>query len=263
VSLPPPADTATAVVTGASSGIGAAFARDLAARGHHVTLVARRRERLEQLAAELGEGRAAVIPADLGDPPARDALAAEVERSGRAVEILVNCAGFGVYGTFVESDHARELEQVRVLVEAVVDLTHRWLPGMVQRRRGAVIIVSSASAFTPATYNAGYAAAKAHTLFLGEALHEEVADDGVAVTVVCPGPVKTGFQESSDPQFTERMPGFTWVSAERVAADGLAGAEADRRVVIPGGPAVRAAFAPNRYAPPGLALKVTKRLMTR
>jgi short-subunit dehydrogenase len=263
VSLPPPSETATAVVTGASSGIGAAFARDLAARGHHVTLVARRRDRLEELAAELGDGRAAVVPADLADSAARDALAAEIDASGRAVEVLVNCAGFGVYEPFVHSDRAREIEQVRVLVEAVVDLTHRWLPGMVDRGRGAVLIVSSISGFTPATYNAGYAAAKSHALYLGEALHEEVAADGVAVTVVCPGPVRSEFQATSDAHFTDRMPGPVWVDPETVAAAGLAAAEANKRVVIPGGRAVRAAFAGNRYAPAGLALKVTKRLMAR
>jgi uncharacterized protein len=260
--LPPPSPQATAVVTGASSGIGEQFARQLAARGHHVTLVARRRDRLEALAAELGgPERAAVAATNLAADPSRDALAETVTRGGREVEVLVNCAGFGVYEPFAASDRGRELEQVRLLVEAVVDLTHRWLPGMVARRRGAVITVSSSSGFTPAPYNAGYAAAKAHALFLSEALHEEVAEHGVTVSAVCPGPVRTGFQATSDAAFSERIPAALWVSAERVAADGLAAAEAGKRLVIPGGPAVRAAFAGNRYAPIPLVLEVTKRLM--
>lgn len=144
-----------------------------------------------------------------------------------------------------------------------MDLTHRWLPGMVARRRGAVVNISSTSAFQALPYNAGYAAAKAHVLLLSEALWAEVRDEGVTVTVVCPGPVPTGFQRASDAAFADRLPHAVWVDAGRVAQDALAGAEAGSRVVIPGGIVPRAAFAPNRYAPRGLALAVAKRLMAR
>lgn len=144
-----------------------------------------------------------------------------------------------------------------------MDLTHRWLPGMVARRRGAVVNISSTSAFQALPYNAGYAAAKAHVPLLSEALWAEVRDEGVAVTVVCPGPVPTGFQRASDAAFADRLPHAVWVDAGRVAQDALAGAEAGSRVVIPGGIVPRAAFAPNRYAPRGLALAVAKRLMAR
>jgi short-subunit dehydrogenase len=262
--LPSPSDSSTALVTGASSGIGAAHARALGRRGHHVTLVARRSDRLEALAAELGgDARAAVMPADLADPAARDGLAADVQRGGRDVDVLVNSAGFGVYEPFVESDRERELEQVRLLVEAVVDLTHRCLPGMVSRRRGAVVNLSSTSAFQALPYNAGYAAAKAHVLLLSEALSAEVAEHGVTVTAVCPGPVDTEFQDASDARFAAGFPRAIWVSAERVASDALAAVEAGKRMVIPGGPLVRAAFGPNRYVPPALTLPVAKKIMER
>lgn len=260
--LPAPADSSTALVTGASSGIGEQFARQLSARGHHVTLVARRRDRLEALAAELGgEERATVMAADLGDAPAREGLGAGA--GGRDVEILVNSAGFGVYQPFRSSDRSRELQQVRVLVEAVTDLTHRHFGAMCARGRGAIVNISSTSAFQALPYNAGYAAAKAYVLLLSEALHAEGADDGVTVTAVCPGPVETEFQEVSDAAFAEKLPKQVWVSAERVAADSLKAAEAGKRMVIPGGPLVQAAFAPNRYAPTAVTNVVTKRMMAR
>jgi short-subunit dehydrogenase len=261
VALPEPASISTALVTGASSGIGEQLARALSARGHHVTLVARRAERLERLAAELGN--AAVIPTNLADAAARDALAAAVDGVERAVEVLVNCAGLGVYEPFYRSSRERELEQVRVLAEAPMDLAHRWLPGMVERRRGAIINVSSVSGFQAAPYNAGYAAAKSYMLFLSEALHAEVGGFGVTVTAVCPGPVPTEFQAANDAAFAEKLPKAMWVSAERVAQDALQGAQRGARVVVPGGPIVSAAFYANRYAPRGLVLAVSKRFMAK
>jgi short-subunit dehydrogenase len=261
MAIPAPDNTSTALVTGASSGIGEQLARALAARGHHVTLVARRQERLQRLAGELGE--ASAIAADLTDPDARAALAASVEEGQRHVSVLVNCAGFGVYEPFHRSSRERELEQVRLLVEAPVDLTHRWLGGMVERRAGAVINMSSTSAFQALPYNAGYAAAKAYLLLLSEALHAEVAEFGVSVTAVCPGPVPTEFQQVNEASFAERLPKTVWVSPQRVAQDTLRAADRGARVVVPGGPLVQAAFTPNRYAPRGVAIAVAKRLMSR
>ena len=256
MALPEPKDGSTALVTGASSGIGEQLARQLSARGHHVTLVARRQDRLEKLAAELGN--ASVQAADLARQAQRDELFAALERD---VEILVNCAGFGVYEPFTESDRERELQQVRLLVEAVVDLTHRYLPGMVKRGRGAVINLSSTAGFQPLPYNAGYAAAKSHILLLSEALSAELHGTGVSVTAVCPGPVPTEFQAVSGAKFAEKLPKVTWVSPERVARDALRAASKGKRVVIPGGPHVKLSFAPNRRFPSGLSLPVTRRLM--
>ena len=124
-----------------------------------------------------------------------------------------------------------------------------------------MINLSSTSAFQPLPFNAGYAAAKAHVLYLSEAVNEELKGTGVSVTAVCPGPVPTEFVELNDAQFTQRMPGFTWVTAERVVRDALRAADKGQRSVVPGGALVKAAFVPNRRVPPGLALLVGKRLM--
>jgi uncharacterized protein len=265
MSLPPPSPQSIAVVTGASSGIGEQFARQLSARGHRVALVARSEDRLRMLAEELGgSDRAVVITADLAAPQDRDQLAGRLEELGAEVEVLVNNAGFGVYQPFVESGREREIQQVRLLVEAVVDLMARFLPPMVRRGRGAVINMSSTAGFQPLPYNAGYAAAKGHVLLLSEAVHAEVKDRGVTVTAVAPGPVETGFQDASDASyFAERLPRFTFASAERVARDALDAADRGRISVIPGGVPVRAAFGPNRKMPRWLALPVSKRMMER
>ncbi len=231
-----------------------------------MTLVARRRDRLERLAAELAEQhsvRTEVIAADLAEPSERDELAAEVERRGLTVETLVNNAGFGIYVPFADSDRRRELEQVRLLVEAVVDLDARYVPGMVERRRGAVVNMASTAGFQPLPGNSTYAASKAFVLSHSESLHEEVRGRGVTVTAVCPGPVETEFLEVSEPLFGRRVPRFLWTDAKRVAEESLAAVEAGRRTVVPGGRTIRAAFAPNRVAPSTIALPIARRLFSR
>jgi uncharacterized protein len=262
MALPIPSTDSVAIVTGASSGIGEQFARQLSALGHRVALVARREDRLTALAAELGgPDRAFVIAADLAVPEDRDRMAAKLEELGAQVDILVNSAGFGVYGAFVESGREREVRQVRVDVEAVVDLMARYLPGMVSRGAGAVINISSSSGFFPSTYNAGYAAAKAHVLYLSEAVNEEVRGSGASVTAVCPGPVPTEFAELNEAAIFDKMPKSFRVSAERVVADALSAADKGKRSVIPGRPHVKAFFAPSRLAPPAVVLFLTKRLL--
>ena len=264
MALPEPSAESTALVTGASSGIGEQLARGLARRGHGLTLVARRIEPLERLASELADEhgvRTAAISADLSDAASRDELAAEVERSGRTVEVLVNCAGYGIYGAFLDSGREKELHQLRLLVEAVVDLTARYLPGMVERGRGAIINLSSTAGLQPLPFNASYSAAKAYVDYLSEALHTELRGTGVTVTSVLPGPVRTGFQEASNADhFAARMPGLAFKPAERVAEDALRATERGRRAIIPGGPVVKMAFGPNRVAPRRLQLAVGKRL---
>lgn len=261
--LPPPDPGSTAVVTGASAGIGRELARGLARRGHGVTLVARRRERLEELAGELADAhgiRAEALPADLGDAGDRARLADAIAERQLAVEILVNNAGFGIYGPF-PGPLDRELEQVDVLVAAVVDLNARYLPAMVERGRGTIVNLSSTAGLQALPGNGTYAASKAFVLYHSEALHAETRGTGVTVTAVCPGPVRTEFQETSGPRFQTALPKFTWCDPERVAEDALAAAERGKRTVVPGGPAVRLFFGPNRIAPPGLALAVARRVM--
>ncbi|HSV37650.1 MAG TPA: SDR family oxidoreductase [Nocardioidaceae bacterium] len=236
--LPHPSPTTSALVTGASSGIGAAIARRLAARGHNVILVARRAERLEELATELRAQyavKAEAIPADLADPSSRADLIETVRATGQHVDILVNNAGFATGGHYVASPRDREVEQVRVLVEAVVELTSAFLPDMVERQAGAVLNVASTAGFQPLPYSAGYSAAKAHTLAFSEALHYEVRRKNVAVTALCPGPVNTEFWEVAVDQPIEKsMPRSMWVSIDAVAAAGLRGLERNKRVVVPG-----------------------------
>lgn len=266
MALPPPQAQSTALVTGASAGIGREIARGLAARGHGLTLVARRRERLEELAAQLAAEhgvRAEWLPADLGDAAERARLAEEIAERGLTVEILVNNAGFGTYGRFPSAGLERELEQVNVLVAAVVDLNARYLPGMLERGRGAILNMSSTAGLQPLPGNGTYAAGKAFVLWHSEALHEEARGTGVTVTAVCPGPVQTEFQETSEPMFQDRLPSFVWRGPERVAEDALRAAERGKRSVIPGGLPVRLAFGSNRMAPPRLALAVGRRVMSR
>lgn len=262
MALPPPAPGSTALVTGASSGIGLEIARGLARRGHGVTLVARRRERLEQLAGELSSEfgiRAEVIAADLSDPAQRKDLAAKVAENGLDIDVLVNNAGYGIYEPFASSGWEREMEQLHVLVEAVVDLNARYLPPMLERNRGAILNVSSTSAFQVLPGNGTYAAAKAYVLFHSEALSVETRDTGVTVTASCPGPVRSEFQETSQPLFADQMPEFLWIDSARCAEDSLQALERGKRTVIPGPPAVRAFFGPNRMAPPSLKLAIARR----
>ena len=238
MALPPPAQSSTALVTGASAGIGAEIARSLARRGHGVTLVARREERLRELAGELSAAhgiRAEISACDLGDAADRDRLAAEIADRELEVEILVNNAGFGGFGTFTEQGRERQLDMVRLNVEAVVDLMGRYLPLMEGRGRGAVINEASTAAFQPLPENATYAATKAFVLSLSEAVHLELKSKGVTVTALCPGPVRTEFPEVAGMgDAEERTPGFVWTTPAEVAEQAVSGVEKGRRVVVPG-----------------------------
>jgi short-subunit dehydrogenase len=264
MALPPPAADSTALVTGASSGIGREFARQLAERGYGVTLVARRADRLEELAEELRSQhgvRVEVIPTDLTDQVATDRLIDEIAARGLNVEILVNNAGFGIYAPFGSGDLEREYAQLALLIGAVVQLSGSVLPGMLERGRGTIINLSSSAGFQPLPGNVNYAACKAFVLMHSEGLHDELRPQGITVTAVSPGPVRTEFQETSAPLFADRLPGFIWVGPERVARDGLRAAERGKRSVIPGGPLVSMFLGPNRRIPVSLTAPVTRRLM--
>jgi short-subunit dehydrogenase len=238
MALPPPRDGSTCVVTGASSGIGLEFARQLAGRGLNVFLVARREDRLRDLAAELERDhgvRADIVAADLADAEAVEAVAAGVSERELEVDVLVNNAGFSTVGD-VHLNPDRQLGMVHVNVEALVALTCAFLPGMVDRGRGAVINVASMAAFQPIPSQAVYAATKAFVLSFSEAIWHEVRDAGVAVTALCPGPVATEFVEAAGfKKAQEEMgPSFGWASAEDVACAAIEGVETGKRVVIPG-----------------------------
>jgi uncharacterized protein len=237
MALPPPDPNSTCLVTGASSGIGTEFARQLAAKGYGVFLVARREERLQELAdeIELDHGvRVEVLAGDLEDAAAVEALPGEVAERGLDVEILVNNAGFTTVGD-VHANPERQLGMVRVNCDALVALTSDFLPGMVERGRGAVINVASVAAFNPIPVQAVYAATKAFVLSFSEAVHSELKGTGVTMTALCPGPVATEFVEAGGfKRGEEQMPSFLFSSAEDVARAGINGAEKGKRTVIPG-----------------------------
>ena len=261
--LPAASTAGTALVTGASSGIGVAIAWELAARGHALILVARREERLKSLATELRDHhRVAAEPlaADLADPAERDRLVAEVNSRGRIVEVLVNNAGYGSRGDFVSNERERMVGMVRLNIEAVVDLTARFLPGMVERGRGAILNVASTAAFQPMPGAANYAASKAFVLSFSEAIRTELRGSGVGVTAVCPGPVKTEFGEVAGMGGVENnTPDALWMSAEDVAADAVEGVENDKRVVVPGA-LNRAQSIVGQHSPRALALPLVQRI---
>jgi hypothetical protein len=208
-----------ALVTGASSGIGAALARRLARDGRHLVLVARRADRLETLARELKEAHgivAHVVPKDLTRPGAASELLEEIARRGLTVDWLVNNAGFGTVGRLDQVPVERELEEIRLNVEVLVELTGRCLPGMVARRRGVVMNVASVGGFAPGPYMATYAATKAFVLSFTEAIAAEMRGTGVQVLCVCPGFTRTEFQEQAEVDVSA-LPAFVWMSADQVA----------------------------------------------
>jgi short-subunit dehydrogenase len=251
---------ANALVTGASSGIGAAIARELHGRGHHVVLTARRSDLLAGLSVELGE-RTSVVPADLSRAEDRAALPAQVESLGLQIDILVNNAGLSTMGPQHEADAAAELNVIEVDVAAVVDLCVRFTPAMVSRRRGSVLNVASVGAFGPLPGQAVYGAAKAFVLSYTHALRAELRHSGVTASVLCPGPVHTGFGERagfSDAEAEALLPAPLWVEAADVARDAVDGLEAGRPVIIPGR-YNRAAAAVYHLAPRRLLLPLLAR----
>lgn len=221
-----------ALVTGASAGIGAALARELAARGAKLILTARRRDRLEALAAGFNANgtETRIVVADLNDPAAPQQILAATEGAGVAIDILVNNAGLGQYGAFHTNPEEQELSQVRVNCEAVVRLSRLFIPRMVERRCGWVLIVASTASFQPIPYITTYAATKVFDRFFALGLAAEVAQYGVKVTALCPGPTESEFFDVAGAGvFKDR--GVQ--SAEEVARLGIDALVRGRRTMIP------------------------------
>jgi len=226
----------TVLVTGASSGIGRELARQFAAHGARLILVARRVERLQQLGAELKSNHGAeswIIPCDLADAEATQALLDHLRAAGDQIDILVNNAGFGQLGRFDETDPERLYDMVAVNVAAVTRLTRSLLPGMIARRRGGVLNVASTAAFQPGPNMAVYYASKAYVLLLSEAIYEECSGTGVKVSCLCPGPVDTEFGEDSGMEKSLLFKLGPW-PADKVARAGIRGLRRGKPVVIPG-----------------------------
>lgn len=251
-----------AVITGASSGIGEEFARQLASRGYDLVLVARRTDRLQTLSAKMRDVHkveCVAFEADLARPDERDRLCDALEPDRERLALLVNNAGFGTHGFFHETDLQRELELINVNCAAPVHLTKRILPWMLEQRRGHIVNVASLSAFTPGPVMALYYASKAFLLSFSEALWEECRDTGVVVSALCPGPVRTEFQRSAGISPKARSSGTAPVPVERVVDDALRGLFEGKRVVIPGYQARFAAML-SRIIPKRRALKTVRRI---
>jgi len=226
-------------VTGASAGIGVELASELARRGHGVTLAARRLDRLEQLASDLSSlhgVRAECLAVDLADGDARRALPGRLSELGLEVDVLVNNAGFSTSGRIASSDEERETALVRTNVEAVVSLCSLFVPGMVERRRGAVLNVASTAAFQPIPGQGAYAASKSFVLSYTAALRAETSSFGISVTALCPGPVATEFLEVAEitHEAAGTVPKVMWETPESVAKAGIDALDRNRAVVIPG-----------------------------
>ncbi|MFY9552831.1 MAG: SDR family oxidoreductase [Thermoanaerobaculia bacterium] len=227
----------TALVTGASSGIGLELTKLLARDRHDLALVGRDRERLEEIALGLSQEfgvRATILVHDLAHPAAPEAIARELSERSVAVDILVNCAGFGAYGLFAEIPISTQVEMIQVNVTAPTHLTGIFLPGMLERRRGRILNVASTAAFQPGPLMAVYYATKAYMLSFSEALANETHGTGVTVTALCPGPTLTQFQSRAGFKPVPLLKSPLVMSARDVARDGYEGLMRGKRLVIPG-----------------------------
>lgn len=220
-----------ALVTGASAGLGVEFARQLSKRGYPLVLAARRKERLETLAKELGDARA--VPIDLSKADAAAKLMADLEAKGETIDLLVNNAGFGLIGRFAELDAKRLRQMIDLNVGALMDLCRAAAPAMIERRSGGIINVASTAAFQPGPKMAVYFATKAFVLSFTEALHEELKPHGISVSCLCPGPTHTEFGEVAGFGGNAAFDHVAMGPVE-VVEKGLAGLEKNHAVVVPG-----------------------------
>ena len=223
------------LVTGASSGIGEVFARELAARGSNLVITARSRDKLEALAAELGKKHGVevhVVASDISEANGVDRLCREVDELGVAIHHLVNNAGFGIAGAFAKSDESEQTRMVRLNCEALMRVTRHFVPPLIERGSGGIIHVASTASYQPMPFMATYGATKAFVLSFSVALREEISGRGVRVLALCPGPVPTGFQAAAG--IEPGMERIAALSAEETVRQGLEAYQANDAVCIPG-----------------------------
>jgi uncharacterized protein len=241
------------LITGASAGLGVEFARQCAARGDEVVLVARRKDRLEKLAAEIG-GRAHVITADLSEPDAATKVVAETVDRGMCVRTLINNAGFGLRGRFDELPLIRQLEMIDLNIRALTNLSFVVINDMVLKGGGSILNVASTAAFQPGPNMAVYFATKAFVLSFTEALHEEWKDRGIKVSALCPGPTRTEFGNVAGIKTLGQFDRLA-MEAGPVVRAGLEGHEANKAVVIPGATNKIGAWS-TRFAPRSVVRRI-------
>lgn len=241
-----------ALITGASAGLGVEFARQLSRRGHRLVLAARRKDRLDALATQLGNARAVAI--DLSEEDAAEKLVADIERAGETIDILVNNAGFGLHGRFDKADPKRLRQMIDLNCGSLTDLCRAVAPGMIERRRGRILNVASTAAFQPGPGMAVYFATKAYVLSLSEALHEELRRFGISVTALCPGPTRTEFGDVAGFKTKKSLQRF-FMEAEPVVRQGLDALERNKAVEIAGMLNAIGAFS-TRLVPRSLVRKI-------
>ncbi len=244
------------LITGASAGLGAEFARQCGGRGDELVLVARRRDRLDSLAVELG-GRVHVLVADLSLPDAAASLIDQVEAEGLTVDVLINNAGFGLVGRFGQLSLDRQREMVDLNVRTPTELCRLVLPPMLERGHGAILNLASTAAFQAGPGFAVYFASKAYMLSFTEALHQELKGSGIKVSALCPGPTATEFGTVAGYR-DGRFDGFL-ADAATVAAAGLKGLDRNRAVVVPG-LLNKATAQATRFVPRALLRRIVARL---
>jgi uncharacterized protein len=252
----------TALITGASGGIGYELSKMFAADGYHVVLVARNGKKLTQIAADFCKThntQVTVLAQDLSDPTAPDEIWSTLQAQSITVDVLVNNAGFGKCGSFAESDPAEELDMVQLNVVTLTRLTKLFLPGMIERRFGRILNVGSTGSFAPVPLMAVYGATKAYVLSFSEALAEELHGTGVTVTALCPGVTYTGFQARANVE-NIRMVKSRGMSAQQVAAIGYTAMQRGTSVVIPGFGNWLLAFS-IRFLPRSLVTRLSKQMM--
>jgi len=262
--VPAPSPDARAVVTGASQGIGAALAGELAARGHNLIITARRAEVLADLAARLTEHHGVTVEVravDLADPPQREALADEL--ADRNISILCANAGTATFGAVADLDPAMEKAQVQLNVLGVHDLVLAVLPGMLARRAGGILISGSAAGNSPIPNNATYAATKAFANTFSESLRGELRNTGVHVTLLAPGPVRAEMPNPDEASLVDKLiPDFLWISVEHTAQLSLDGLERNKMRVVPGvtskAMSVASGYAPRAIVTPIVGLVYKK-----
>ena len=245
------------LITGASSGLGARFALAVAAEGSDVLLVARRADRLAQLARTIRDRhgvRAEVIATDLAAPGAPVKLIAEASKRGLAIDTLINNAGFGARGAFSEIDRATQARMIDLNCRALMELCHAALPGMIERGSGGILNVASTAAFQPGPWMSVYYATKAFVLSFSEGLHEEVKAQGIHVSALCPGPTRTEFAEVADMADSALFKRFA-SDPETVVKDGLRALKANKAVEVSG--AMNSVAAGSvRFAPRGVVRRM-------
>ena len=254
----------TALVTGASGGIGYELARLFARDGYDLVVVARGEEKLAQLARDFGERfgvSVKVVAQDLAEPAAPGEVFAELQREALPIDVLVNNAGYATYGLFWEIDLRTELQMIQVNVAALTHLTKLFLPGMLERGGGKILNLASTAAFQPGPLMAAYYATKAYILSLSEALANELRGTGVTVTALCPGPTRSGFQERAGMEGSRLVRGEI-MDARTVALAGYRGLMRNKTVVIPGWGNQLLALAP-RLTPRDLVTRFVRRAQER